>query len=176
MAATASVEEANGATPTWTTITSARFCSADSYNPGTSYPIRVPSSGTNYSYWKTWRLKFTGTYTQITNVKIYTDGSSGYGTGVTTYIGDETLDSSAYEQATGTQGTTGDELVANHSGITAKTDFFTYTSSNMKTVDTSTITGDPAYSKLIIVQQAIASTASSGVTSSETFTWQYDEI
>ena len=54
-------------------------------------------------------------------------------TGANLYIGDETSD--VYDQATGTNDDSGDEIVANHDQVTAKTDFLaTYTSLNMKTV------------------------------------------
>ncbi|MCK9566732.1 MAG: hypothetical protein M0Q43_11870 [Methanothrix sp.] len=54
-------------------------------------------------------------------------------TGATLYIGDECTDT--YDQATGTQDDSGDELVAGHDQVSAKTNFLsTYTSLNMKTV------------------------------------------
>lgn len=52
MTATVSVKECNGSGPTATTVTSVRYCTSDTYNPGTSYPIVKPAAGTNYSYWK----------------------------------------------------------------------------------------------------------------------------
>jgi len=174
MAATAAVEEATDAGPAWNEITTARFNTADEHAPTTTNPIPIPTAGSNYSYWKTWRLKFTGSYTQITNVKIYTDGG-GYGTGITTQVGDEVLTAGQYDQASGTSGTSGD-YITNHTGITAATDIFTYTSGSEKTVDTSTISGDPGYSNLIIVQMGVTTTASQGTLSAETFTWIYDEI
>jgi hypothetical protein len=174
MAATATVQEGNGAGPTYTDITTARFATMDSYNPGTSNPIPVPTAGTNYSYVKTFRLKFTGTYTQITNVNIYTDGA-GFGTGLTVNIGDQV--GQAYATATGTQGTTGTAMLTLYSGvITSKTDIFTYTSASQKVVDTTTITGNPAYGKVFMCQMEVGTTASAGTLSAETWTWQYDEI
>jgi len=32
--------------------TDVRYCTTDAYNPVGTYPCVVPSSGTNYSYWK----------------------------------------------------------------------------------------------------------------------------
>jgi len=175
MAATATVEELNGApTGTPATVTNVRFCTADDDNPGASYPIPIPDSSSVNSYWKTLRLKFSGSYTQVTNVYIYTDGTSGFGTGITTYIGDETGET--YEQATGTPGEDGDEMVTSHTGIDGKTDLFTYTSGSPKEVDTTTISGDPDYAKVIVLQMNVASTATAGTLSAETITWQYDEI
>jgi len=175
MTATCDVVECNGASPgTWTVVTSVRFCTADTYNPGLSYPIPIVSGQTKRSYWKSICLSFGGTYTQITNVCIYTDGSD-FGTGITTYIGDETLPANSYQQATGVQGDTGDEMVATHSGITSKTAFFTYTSTNKKLVDAGPITGT-AKSKHVVLQMDVSDTATPGVKGPETITWTYDEI
>ena len=174
MAATAAVEELNGApTGTPATVTNVRFCTTDDDDPVATYPIPIPDAAQNYSYWKSLRLKFTGTYTQVTNVNIYSDGT-GFGTGITVYIGDET--GVTYEQATGTPGTTGDELVATHTGITAETDLFSFTSGSQMTVDATTISGDPGYAKEVVLQMKVESTATAGTLAAETITWQYDEI
>ena len=61
MVATADVQEANGATPDWTTVTTFRMCTSDVYNPGTANPIPIPGAGFNYSYWKSLCLNFGGT-------------------------------------------------------------------------------------------------------------------
>jgi len=172
MSATCNVQEANG-TGTYSTVTAARFCTTDSYNPAATYPIPVPTSGTNLSYWKTWRLAFTGTYTQITNVKIYSDGG-GFGTGITTYIGSET--GAAYVAATGTAGTTGVTMVTNYTGITATEDLFTYTSGTPKTIDSTTLSGNPSYCNTIVCQMAVTSAATQGDLADETITFTYDEI
>lgn len=173
MAATATVEELNGA-PTGdpNTVTNVRFCTTDAYNPVATYPIPIPDSGTNYSYWKTLRLKFTGSYTQVTNVLIYSDGT-GFGTGITTNIGDEV--GQTYEQATGTPGATGD-IMTDHTSITGVTDLMTYVSTAAKTVDDTTLSGDPDYAKEIVLQMVVIDTATAGTLAAETITWQYDEI
>lgn len=186
MAATVVVEEGNGAGPAWTDISTSiggHLCSADNNNPGTSYPIKIPSSGTNYSYWKSHRLAFSGTFTSIENIKIYTDGSLGWGTGVTVKFGDTDtaisppvgLTNAQYIQATGTEGETGDEMVANHTNINSSGDLFSYTSGSPLLVDDSTYTsaGD---SKHIVIQEDVADTASSGQKTAETITWQWDEV
>lgn len=175
MAATADVQECNGAdTGTWTTVTNARFCTKDVYNPGTTFPVPIPSDGPNYSYWKSHCLSFGGSFTQITNIKIYTDGTD-FGTGITTNVGNETIAEGAYVQATGTEGETGTEMVTGHSGITGKTGFFTFDVDSKKDVDAGPIEA-PGRCKHIVLQLDVASSATQGVLSPETITWVYDEI
>lgn len=181
MAATVNVAEGNGATPTWTDITSARFCTADNYNPGTSYPIPIPDSGTKYSYWKSHRLEFTGTFTQIDNIKIYTDGTLGW-TGCTAKAGDTDvsftppigLADGSYVVASGTEGDTGD-VITTHTNIASSADLFGYTSSTPLTVDTAAYTS-AGNSKHAVLQLEVTSTASSGTQAAETITWEWDEI
>jgi len=151
-----------------------RLKTADDATIDDANPIPIPTSGTNRSYWKTLTLwaetSPTGT---INNIKFYTDGG-GFGTGITTYVGDET--SSTYDQATGTEGTTGDEMVANHSEITAKTDAFTYTSGVPKDVSGSITNPDTGrISDYIVLQMDVGASASPGNLSDETFTIRYDE-
>jgi hypothetical protein len=177
MAATCDVKEINGVPAgVYTTITNSRLCSDDVYNPATSYPVAIPAAGTNYSFWKSLCLEFTGVYTQVTNVTVYTGGTLGWGLGCVVYVGDETLGAGAYEQATGTVGTTGDEMVATHGGITAKTDLFTYTSLSKKSVDVGPITGSGSRSNHIVVQGDVDSTATQGVKPADTITFTYDEV
>jgi len=173
MAAEVSVQEGNGSPVTWTTITNARFCTADTYNPGTSYKIPIPASGTNYSYWKSHCLAISGTYTEITNVKWYTDGT-GFGQGVEVYVCPSGLTEEQYAQATGTEGQTGDEMVANHPNVLAASGAFTYTAANPLLVDSGPISGT-ARTNHIVLQMAVDSTASPGQLPAETFTFVYDE-
>lgn len=176
MAATVDVREINGAAAgTPTVVTAAKFCTADDPNPGTTNPIPIVTGQTKRSYWKSHELYLSGTYTQITTIKIYTDGG-GFGTGITTYIGDETLVAGSYQQATGTPGDTGDEMVATHAGITAKTDLFTFVVGAPKTVDAGPYSTPPERTKHVVLQMDVADTASPGEKTPETVTWQYDEV
>lgn len=166
MAATISIKEANGAGPTATTITSARLCTSDTYNPGTNYPLIKPSSGTNRSYWKSFYLNAdTSPSGTINNVKWYTDGSIGW-TGVTLYAGT----TATYTQATGTQGTTGDDSAV------ATTDAATYTSASPLSVSGSI--SNPSTGKIsdyVVVQADLSTSATAGSLAAETITWRYDE-
>ncbi|GAJ06578.1 unnamed protein product, partial [marine sediment metagenome] len=129
-------------------------------NPGTTFPIPIPAADTKYSFWKSHCLNFGGEFTEITNIKIYTDGG-GFGTGITCNVGDETIDAADYVEATGTDGDTGTEMVAGHGGITGKADLFTYDVDTPKDVDAGPIT-EVGQSKHVVLQLDVINTASLG--------------
>ena len=182
MTATVKILEATGPSPAWGTVTWVHYCSDDNKTPSTSYPIRIPDAGTYHSYWKTNALEFKDSFTEISNINVYTDGALGW-TGCTLKVG--SLDNpfgtpcglalGSYEQAIGTQGTTGEELTANHGAINAEDDLFSYTSGSVLPVDDTTYSA-PGTSDLLITQLDVTSTASTGSQTAETVTWQYDEI
>ena len=108
----------------------------------------------------------------VDNLKWYTDGSNNFGTGVTC-IGNT---ASAYVQATGTAGQTGIELTTgNHASLAGSpSNVFSYTSGSPASVTGSTsTTGDTGH--FFVYQIVVNSTAASGATASETFTWKYDD-
>jgi hypothetical protein len=85
MAATVQIREKNGAGETATDKTSGtiRLKMADNATVNLSDPLVVPGSGTAYSMQKWLRMHVAGgTFTQISNLRMYTDGANGYGTGV----------------------------------------------------------------------------------------------
>ena len=171
MAATISVKQGTGATPTNTTITNLRLKTADDPSgTDTTYPLVKPSAGTNYSYVAWLRLNADTTPTgTINNVKIFTDGTSGYGTGVTL----KGITTATYAQATGTQGTSGD---LSSTVYTSGTDMFTYTTSAPLAV-TGSLTNPSTgiISNYVAMQMALATTVVAGTLTAETFTWRYDE-
>ena len=178
MAATVLIRRLTGAGPTATDITSinTRANAEDAHSTaGTSNPIRVPTSGSNYSYWVVTRLDATvspdGT---IDNINWYTDGANGFGTGVTC-VGNT---ATGYVQATGTPGTTGTELTTgNYATLSAApVDVFTHTSGSPKSVSGSIsnpTTGQ--FGDRFVYQIVVGTTAGPGATNSETWTWQFDE-
>lgn len=174
MAATMSIKEVNGAgAGTANTITNARLCTADAYNPGTANPLVKPSSGSNYSYWKHLYLNAdTSPSGTINNIKWYTDGTIGW-TGVTLKVAEE----SAYDPATGTEGTTGDEAEAGHSGEPTMVDASTYTSASPLSLTGSISNPDTGkvMTNYILLQATISTDAVAGSLSSETITYRYDE-
>ena len=167
MAATVSIKECNGAGPTATTITAARFCTTDAYNPTTTNPLVKPSAGTNRSYTKTFYLNADSTPAgTINNIKWFTDGSISGWTGCTLFAGTN----ASYTQATGTPGTTGDD-----SGV-ATTDATTYTTGSPLSV-TGTLS-NPSTGKIsdyVMMQLDLSTSAVAGTLASETITWRYDE-
>lgn len=178
MAATILIRRLTGAGPTATDITSinTRANAEDAHTTaGTSNPILIPAAGTNYSYWVVTRLDATVTPTgTVNNLKWYTDGGNGLGTGVTCRVGTAT----GYTQATGTAGTTGTELtVGNYATFTlGNSNAFTYTSGSPLSVTGSVsnpTTGQ--FGDRVVYQIEVGTTAAPGATGSETFTWRYDE-
>ncbi len=161
-----------------------RFKTADDAVIDANNPIPIPAGADNRSFWKHIFLQATGgTFTQIDNVQFYTDGT-GFGTGITVNVGNETPtknsgSTAGYDQATGTVGTTGNELTT-HVNITAKTDAFTFTSGSPKAVSISeagaiiNLSGETT--NYIVCQMDVANTASPGDLADETWTFQYDEI
>lgn len=171
-----------GGGPTKSDITSinSRANAEDAHSTGgTSNPIRIPSAGTKYSYWVNTRLSCDVTPAgTINNLRWYTDGANGFGTGVTAKV----ATANTYGQATGTPGDTGDQLtVANYGdGVNdlngAPSDAFAEVSGDPLAVDGSISnpsTGD--FGDFVVYQLEVGTTAGPGATPTETFTWLYDE-
>lgn len=142
---------------------------------GSADPIRIPSAGTNYSYWVSTRLSASTSPTgSITNIKWYATGNN-FGTGVGA-IGNQ---GTAYVTAVGTQGTTGNILsTASHAGLagSAPVDVFTYTSVLPRAIGGtlgSTATGD--FGSFFIYQVTVGTGAQPGTTGPSQFNWTYDE-
>lgn len=163
-----------------------QFRTADNATVDTNAPIVIPTSGTNYSFTKSCYLYCdVAPSVQINNVQIYTDGSSGLGTGIGVVIGDQlptrnSGSTSGYVVATGTVGTTGSEMTTFYTGISAVTNFFSYTSGSTKSITISEsgsiINAIGETTNYFVLQMTVASTASPGSTANETATIQYDEI
>ena len=182
MAATVVINRWTGSSgsPTKTAITSGNTVasSSDTHQSvaaGSSNPIRVPASGTNYSYWVSTRLSASSSPSgTINNLRWYTDGANNFGTGVAC----KGQSASSYVQATGTAGTTGIQLTTGaHAGLTGSpVDVFTLTSGSPLSLTgsiSSPSTGD--FGDFLIYQIEVGTTAGPGVTNQETFTWVYDE-
>jgi len=178
MAATVTIRRLTGSGPTSTDITgiNTRANAEDAHSTaGTTNPIQIPASGTNYSYWVVTQLSAdTSPAGTINNLKWYTDGANGFGTGVTCKMNTAT----GYVQATGTPGTTGTQLTTgNYATLAgAPTDAFGFTSGSPKSV-TGSISNPStgAFGDRVVYQIEVGSTAGPGATASETFTWKYDE-
>jgi hypothetical protein len=95
-----------------------------------------------------------------------------FGTGITA----KGNTASAYVQATGTQGTTGDILnTTNHTSLAGATsDIWTWTEASPKTVTGSTTTA-VEFGHNMCWQIEVASTATAGTLTAQTARWRYDE-
>lgn len=179
MAATVQIKRWTGtaASPSKTDVTSinSRLDSSDNHSTGsTSYPIAIPDAGTNYSYAGSFRLYVdanTGDNT-IDNIKFYTDGAAGFGTD----IGANVAPGNSYDQAEGTEGTSGDELTTgNNTGLASSpSDAFGYTSGAPLSLTGST-TGTGDVGQFAVAQLTVGTDAGVGSSSTETWSYQYDE-
>lgn len=178
MAATVTIRRWTGSTgaPTKTDITNinTRANAEDAHSTaGTTNSILIPSSGSNYSFWVATRLSVDAiTAGTVNNIKWYTDGANSFGTGVTC-VGNT---ATTYIQATGSTGTTGDQMTTSNYTTLASTptDVFANTTGSPKSVSGSTTTtGDTG--DFFVYQVVVGTTAASGSTATETFTWQYDD-
>lgn len=163
MAATVQIIEKNGAGPTTTDKTggSVRMKKADNSTVDLVNPLVKPASGSDWSFNKLLRLSVTGgTYSQITNIKAYTDGSSGLGTGVNLWA----KATATYAQPTLASSSTG---YANA---------FTYTSGAPLSLGAGPYTSTGEKGDHLDLVAEVQSTASGGLTSSETITFAWDEI
>lgn len=164
MPATVQIVEKNGAggTATDKTSGSVRFKKADNATVDLSNPLVVPSApGFDYSFNKMLRLSVTGgTYSQITNVRAYSDGANGLGAGV-----------GLFAKATATYA-----QPAQASSVTGYTDFFTYTSGSSLSLGAGPFTSTGEKGDHLDMVLRVAETASGGVTPTETLTVAWDEI
>lgn len=176
MSATVLIRRLTSTGPTLTDITSinTRANAEDAHSTaGTTNSVLIPPSGTNYSFWVATRLDVTAiTGGTVNNIKWYADGTNNFGTGVTCKGNTAT----SYIQATGTTGTSGTQLTTgNYSTVTTPVDVFTFTSGSPKSVTGSTSSVSAVFADLFVYQLEVASTAASGASAQETFTWQYDD-
>lgn len=163
MAATVQIIEKNGAGGTATDKTSGtiRFKNADNATVDLVNPMVKPGAGTEYSFEKWLRLNVTGgSYSQITNVRAYSDGANGLGTGV-----------GLYAKAVTTYATP-----AEATATTGYTDFFTYTSGAPLTLGAGPFTSTGEKADHLVMICAVGTTAAGGLTPSETLTIAWDEI
>jgi len=138
-----------------------RFKSANETTVDTSNRLQIPASGEDWSYTKQLRFYFNSAPSvDIQNLAAYTDGSSGFGTGV----------SVDYDTHTSFQTQTDSDI--------SGTDVFTATASSAIDLDqynTGPHTGTEYKGDILRLQMGVADTASPGTLSAETLTFSYDE-
>lgn len=163
MAATVQIIEKNGAGGTATDKTSGniRFKNADNATVDTSNPMVKPGAGVDYSFEKWLRFNVSGgTYTEITNIKAYMDGANGLGTGVTLYA----------------KAVTSYATPAEATATTGYADAFTYTSGSPLSLGAGPYTSTGEKGDHLVMMLTVGTTASGGITPSETLTIGWDEI
>jgi len=172
MAATIQIREMTADADTGVDKTSGtvRFrdvASTTSTAANTDNPLVVPSSGTNYSYVKKLRAYMdTPPDTNITDMRWYTDGSSGFGTGIAvTAKNIGTTFGTHYK----TQMSGGSNLFGYTSGSPLDGDGTD--AGPFVPADDNTYIGD-----IIELQMSVADTASNGALSAENVTLAYSEI
>lgn len=189
MVASTSIWEINGAVSgTFTILTSARYSLSDNEAPGTNNPVPIPSTGYNYSFWKHHVLNFTGTFTQVNNIRWYTDGTIGWNLGTSGLLlvgtrasGDAGAPvSTGYVRASGST-TTGVWAMSGHTyyqqAVTSGNliNAATYVVGAPLTIDSQTY-ATSGFSKAVITQVSVDTNATQGTQSAETVTFRYDEI
>ena len=185
MVATYDVVALNGSGPTETVVTAVRLRSDDQNTADLNFPCLIDSV-LRRSYWKNLALKFAGTFSEISNIRIHSDGAIGWTLGTLGKLklgnrdtGDIGVPTANYAQASGTPGVTGNDLEVSHayfSGQTTKSvDIASVTSGSPKTVDSTkyTVAGR---SNHIVIQAEIDTDATQGVQTAETLTFLVDEI
>lgn len=168
MAATIEIHEMSDAdTGTDKTSGSVRFKDADDATVDVNNPLQVPTGATIYSYTKKLRAYMEAPPdTNISNLRWYSDGGNGFGTGIGV-------------TAKNIGVTFGTQFKTAQSG---GSDLFGYTSGSPLDGD-GTDAGpfvpadDDSYiGDIIELQMSVANTAANGALSAETLTLAYDEI
>lgn len=164
MPATVQIIEKNGAGGTGTDKTSGsiRFKNADDATVDLSNPLVVPAtSGFDYSFEKWLRLNVTGgSYSQITNVRAYSDGANGMGTGVEVYA------KAVASYATPAEAT----------ATTGYSSFFGYTVGSPLSLGAGPFTGTGEKGDHLVMMARVSEAASGGLTPTETLTIAWDEV
>lgn len=163
MPATVQIIEKNGAGGTATDKTggAVRLKKADNSTVDLTNPLVKPASGSDWSFEKWLRLNITGgTYTQITSVRAYTDGTSGLGTGVNLWA------KAVASYATPAQGT----------ASTGYANAFTYTTGSPLSLGAGPFTGVGEKGDHLVLLAEVTAAAAGGLTPSENITVSWDEI
>ncbi len=158
-------------------------------SPGDDDRIAIPGAGTNYSFWKHtyFRMSARPGAEVVNNLKFYSDGANGFGTGVDLFASDQLPAHTAaadteYEVDNHSASATSDWMddgSNNHSICTTATSVFSLTSGSPLAVTigeaSSQMDAVAEVSAYVLLQMTVASTASSGALTAETLTYRYDE-
>lgn len=161
MAATIAVQTGHGgSTGTWGDVTTAQMKAADNDTADTSNPLVKPTSGTNYSYEKAFRVNVTvAPDNSLTNLRFHRSSGSP-STGITDYYGEQSQ-STGYTAPVGTLSTIATTAMP--------------TSATVLTNNNGTFTTTGQYGPFIYVQWRIGTSASSGTQNALTIRFTIDE-
>lgn len=163
MAATVQILEKSGAGGTGTDKTGGtiRFKNADNATVDLNNPMVKPTSGSDFSFEKWLRLNVAGgTYSQITNIRAYSDGSNGLGTGILLWA----------------KAVTAYATPAEATATTGYTNFFTYTAGSPLSLGAGPYTSTGEKGDHLVMMCEVQSTAAGGLTSSESLVFGWDEV
>lgn len=189
--ATVEVKQLTGIGPTATAVTTPRLSTSDSAAPGSANPIPIAASGLRRSYWMSLQLTITAINqaTLLNNHKFYSDGTIGWALGTDGKLviglrdsGDDGCPAASYDQASGTEGTTGDDMAdatdghAYYKGQTTPTGLVSAcTSASPLTVDSGDHTAAEAF-KHCVLQAVVDDDAVRGAKTAESLSFQWDEV
>jgi hypothetical protein len=185
MAATVGIYEWNGTGPIGTRTQkdggTVRFKNADDSTVDLNNPLQVPGAGQEYSFEKWLRLRITdaGGFTQVDNLRSYSDGANNFGTGIKMWYA---LAGSYMTPVVPPEASDPPQSAAAGSPLEDMSDWFATTSgapADMDAINTGPFTdGSPAedIGDFLVLVMEVETTAGQGVTPSETLTFAYDEI
>jgi len=158
-----------------------KFKNADDATIDSNNKLTVPASTTIYSFFKQIFLKCTANADvhTINNVKIYSDGGNSLGTGVDCNVALQFPVHNSTPTTTGYDLATAAHMTTDHTDVTTEASIFNYASGTGLAVSISesgsVINATNETTNYVVLQISVASTASPGVTTTETGTWSYDE-
>ena len=153
---------ASGDAANWNLMNTDAYDSSGTDYQSATNRISVPSSGTNYSYERWMRLKCTGTFNQITNVKFYRSAGT---------LSDANLDLLAGQTDTAATPSNSASTIA-----TTTKGGWDEESEAIDITPSGGITTSNTYSKYAVVQLKVPSTVTTpGDIGSQTITFKYDE-
>lgn len=164
MPATVSVQTGHGVTgsPSWTTVTSVRFKTADNNTADTNNPLVKPGTGgTNFSMEKWFRLWCTVAPSNVINNLRFHRSSGTPSVGISDFYGERNRTTEGFVTPVTT------------SSSFATTPVPTVATSLTKNNVDHTTTGE--IGPYIVIQWRIADTASAGTQATLTYRWTYDE-
>lgn len=157
-----------------------KFKNADDATIDSNNKCTIPSGADIYSFFKQVFLKCTANADShtINNVKVYSDGSNSLGTGVDLNIA---LQFPVHNSGatTGYDVASANHMTTDHTDLSTEATIFNYNSGAGLAVSISesgsVINATNETTNYIVLQLKVSSTASPGATTTETFTWSYDE-